>query len=152
MKRLLLAATLMLSPALAQAADATLGPLQVEQPWARATAASARNGGAYFAVRNTGPAGDRLVAASTTVAGKAELHTNIDDNGVMKMRHVMAIDVPAGGEAVLKPGGFHIMLMDLKAPLAEGQHFPLTLTFEKAGQVTVDVAVGKPGAMGPLQQ
>lgn len=152
MKNLLLAAALVLAPLSAFAADATVGPLQVEHPWARATAASARNGGAYLAVRNTGAAGDRLVAASTTVAGRAELHTNIDDNGVMKMRHVPAIDVPAGGQAVLKPGGFHVMLMDLKAPLAEGQHFPLTLTFEKAGSVTVDVVVGKPGAMGPLQQ
>lgn len=152
MKKLLLAAVLALAPLPAFAADATLGPLQVDQPWSRATAASARNGGAYLVVRNAGPDGDRLVAAATTVAGRAELHTHIDDSGVMKMRHVPAIDVPAGGQAVLKPGGFHVMLMELKAPLAEGQRFPLTLTFEKAGSVTVEVAVGKPGAMGPVSQ
>lgn len=152
MKHLLLAAILALAPLPAFAADATLGPLQVDQPWSRATAASARNGGAYLVVHNAGPDGDRLVAAATTVAGRAELHTHIDDNGVMKMRHVPAIDVPAGGQAVLKPGGFHVMLMELKAPLAEGQRFPLTLTFEKAGSITVEVAVGKPGAMGPAPQ
>lgn len=151
MKTLLLAAALALAPTLA-AADATLGPLTIEQPWSRATAASARNGGAYLVVRNGGSAPDRLVAASTPIAARAELHTHIHDNGVMKMRHVPGIDAPAGGAAVLKPGGFHVMLMELKAPLAEGQHFPLTLTFEKAGSVTVEVAVGKPGAMGPLQQ
>lgn len=148
MKKLLLAAFLALVPAAAMAADATVGPLKVEQPWSRATAASAQNGSAYFAVRNTGAQPDRLLSAASTVAARTELHTNIDDNGVMKMRQVPAIEVPAGGEAVLKPGGLHVMLMGLKAPLAEGQKFPLTLTFERAGTVTVDVTVGKPGAGG----
>jgi len=149
MKSFLLAAALIMAPAVALAADATLGPLQIEQPWARATAASARNGGVFLTVTNSGSEGDRLVAASTAAAARAELHTTINDDGVMKMRHVDAVDVPAGGSAVLKPGGFHIMLMDLKAPLAEGAHVPMTLTFERAGSVTVDVAVGKPGAMSP---
>lgn len=150
MRKFLLAAAIALAPIPAIAADATLGSLKIENPWARATAASARNGGAFLAISNTGAQADKLVNASSTVAARTELHTTIDDNGVMKMRHVPAIEVPAGGMAMLKPGGFHVMLMDLKAPLTEGQTFPLTLTFERAGNVTVDVTVGKPGAMGGM--
>jgi len=78
----------------------------------------------------------------------AELHRTENDNGVMKMVPIAAIDVKAGQKVALAPGGYHVMLMDLKAPLTEGQSFPLTLVFDKAGKIDVMVKVGKAGAMG----
>lgn len=119
----------------------------VEAPFARATAGPARNGATFLTVRNAGAEADRLIGAKTPVAERAELHTHLHENGVMKMRPVEAIAVPAGGVATLEPGGDHIMMMGLKAPLKEGESFPLTLIFEKAGEVTVDVPIGGVGAM-----
>jgi copper(I)-binding protein len=102
----------------------------------------AKNGAAYLAVSNAGSEADRLLGARSGVAARVELHTHANDNGVMRMRPLDGgIEVPAGGTAALAPGGDHIMLMDLKAPLAEGDSFPLTLVFERAGEITVDVKV-----------
>ena len=101
---------------------------------------------AYVTITNKGGAADQLVAASTPVAGKAQVHTTINANGVMQMRPVPALDVKPGATVTLKPGGFHIMLTDLKQPLKEGDSFPVTLTFSKAGQVTVTAIVAKAGA------
>jgi len=149
MKTILGALAFILAIALGPAAPAETGPATIEivHAWARATAASAKTGAAYFTITNKGAAADKLIAAASPVAAKAELHTTIMDNGVMKMRPVAAIDVEAGGQAELKPGGMHLMLLDLKAPLKEGQTFPVTLTFEKAGKVDVTVTVEKAGAM-----
>ncbi len=97
---------------------------------------------------NTGTSDDRLIAASSPVAEKSEPHSTIDDNGVMRMRPLAGIEVKAGERVELKPGGMHLMLTGLKAPLKLGQSFPLTLTFEKAGAVSVTVAVEKAGATG----
>ncbi|MDF1790572.1 MAG: copper chaperone PCu(A)C, partial [Thalassobaculaceae bacterium] len=105
------------------------------------------NGAAYLTIRNAGGSVDRLVAASTPVADRAELHTHLKDGDVMKMRAIEAVEVPADGMAMLAPGGDHLMLMGLKAPLKEGESFPITLVFEKAGEMTVTVAVGGVGAM-----
>jgi copper(I)-binding protein len=123
-------------------------PVEITHAWARATAATAKTGGAYLTIANKGASDDRLVAVAGTVAAKAELHVTSMDNGVMKMRPLPAVDIKAGGQAELKPGGMHIMLVGLAAPLKEGQTFPLTLTFEKAGKVEVTVTVEKAGAMG----
>ncbi|HEV2673490.1 MAG TPA: copper chaperone PCu(A)C [Aliidongia sp.] len=122
-------------------------PVQVTQAWARATPGKSTIGAAYATV--TAPAGDRLVAAATPVAGAAQLHEHTMDGGIMKMRQVDAVPLPAGQAVTLSPGGYHIMLMDLKAPLVAGQSFPLTLTFEKAGAVETTVTVGGVGASGP---
>ena len=112
-----------------------------------ATAPSAKNGGAFMTIRNTGHADDRLVAAASPAAARAELHTHIMADGIMKMRPVEGgIAVPAEGMAELKPGGLHVMLLGLAAPLAEGATIPVTLTFEKAGAITVEVPVMKAGA------
>jgi hypothetical protein len=129
---------------LGAAAWAQSGQLQVTDAWARATPGKAENGAAYLTVRS--PTADRLVAASTPVAKKAELHTMSMTGMVMKMRPVEGVDIPAGGSVTLKPGGLHIMLLGLDKPLKVGQSFPLTLTFEKAGSRAVTVAVEKPGA------
>ena len=137
-----------LSAAGALAGDVKVGDITVEGPWARASAGPAKAGAAFMTVNNAGAAVDKLIAASTTVADKAELHTHIKEGDIMRMRPVDAIDVPAGGVAELQPGGLHVMLMGLKQPLKEGEAFPLTLTFEKAGQLTVEVMVMGAGAMG----
>jgi periplasmic copper chaperone A len=130
------------SPALAQT-----GQLEVSDAWARATPAKAENGVAYLTI--TTPTPDRLVSVSSPVAKKAELHTMEMAGMVMKMRPLAGLDIPAGQSVTLKPGGEHIMLMGLNGPLREGQSFPLTLTFEKAGAREVTVPVEKAGAAGP---
>jgi periplasmic copper chaperone A len=131
----------------AAAASAQTGQLQVGDAWARATPGKSETGAAYVTIQS--PTADRLVAASTPVAKTAELHTMSMSGMVMKMRPVAGIDIPAGQPVTLAPGGIHIMLMGLTQPLRAGQSFPLTLTFDKAGTRTVDVAVQKVGAAGP---
>ena len=133
------------SPALAQT-----GKLEVSDAWARATPAKAENGVAYLTIRTPTP--DRLVSVSSPVAKKAELHTMEMAGMVMKMRPLAGLDIPAGQSVTLKPGGEHIMLMGLNGPLREGQSFPLTLTFAKAGAREVTVPVEKAGAAGPASQ
>lgn len=117
--------------------------------WARAGAPAAKAGAAFLTLTNQGSAADRLVAAESPVADKTELHTHLMDSGVMKMRPVDAIELPPGSPVMLKPGGLHVMFLGLKQPLTEGAHFPVTLVFEKAGRVTVDVTVQGAAAMGP---
>ena len=109
----------------------------------------AKAGAAFMVIENSGEA-DRLVAASSDVAKKTELHTHIKDGDVMKMRRVDGIDVPAQGMARLQPGGLHVMLIGLHAPLREEEKFPLTLQFDKAGEMTVEVEVKDAGAMGSM--
>jgi periplasmic copper chaperone A len=138
------------SLALASAALAQTSQLEVSDAWARATPGKAENGVAYLTIRS--PSSDRLVSASSPVAKKAELHTMEMAGMVMKMRPLAGLDIPAGQPVTLKPGGEHIMLLGLNRPLREGQSFPLTLNFEKAGTRTVAVAVEKPGAAGPAPQ
>lgn len=136
---------LLAGPVFAQ--DAKVGDLVIMEPWARATIGQVKTGAAYLTVVNHGAAGDRLLAVSTPVAAKAQLHTHIMDDGVMKMRPVEAIEIEAKGSTALKPGGFHVMLMGVQNPLKEGDAFPMTLTFESAGNVDVEVHVQGIAAM-----
>ncbi|MBS4045180.1 MAG: DUF1775 domain-containing protein [Alphaproteobacteria bacterium] len=126
------------------AAAVKAGDIAVEQPFARAT--PAKVGGVFLTLRNGGGTADRLVKAASPVAESVELHTHIKDGDAMRMRAVENIPVPAHGQTALEPGGYHIMLIGLKQALKEGGSFPLTLTFEKAGSVTVTVPVQKAGA------
>ena len=128
-----------------QAAEVKVGDLVVLDAWARAT--PVKTGAAYIAVRNDGDAPDKLVGVATDKARMVHLHESKMDNGVMKMRAVDALDIPPHQTVTLKPGGYHIMLMGLSAPLKVGDSFPLTLTFAKAGTVSVDVQV-KPAGDG----
>lgn len=121
----------------------------IEKPWARATAPGARVAGGYMVIRNRGAAGDRLLSASSPAAAKVELHVHVNDNGVMKMREVPGYDVPANGAFELKPGGAHLMFMDLKRPFKEGEKVTVKLKFEKAGQVSAEFHVGRLGGSGP---
>jgi len=120
-------------------ASFTVGDLVVENPWARESVT--RTGAAYLTVRNGGDEDDRLIGVSAEIADQAALHSSMMQDGVMRMRPVEAVEVPAGGEAVLEPGGVHIMLVGLKGRLEEGQSFALTLEFEKAGEVEVMTAI-----------
>jgi len=141
MRALLFALALAASPALAQ--------VSIDQPWMRATAPGAKVAGGFMIVRNQGEAPDRLVAAASPVAERVELHVHIDDGGVMKMRQVRGFDVPANGRFELKPGGAHLMFLNIKRQIKEGEQIPVTLTFEKAGEVKAEYRVGGLGAMGP---
>ena len=141
MRRLLLALTVLLAPA-AAAAQA-----MVEMPWARATAPAAQTGAAYMTVTTT--VDDRITAVSSPVAANAELHETIEQNGVMKMEARPAMPLTGGKPLTMKPGSFHVMLLGLRAPLKQGDSFRLTMTFEKAPPVTVDVKVEAAGAAGP---
>ena len=135
---------------IAGAALAQTGQLEVSNAWARATPAKAETGIAYLRIRS--PTADRLVSVSSPVAKKVELNTMEMSGVVMKMRPLASLDIPAGQPVTLKPGGDHVMLTGLNGPLRDGQSFPLTLTFEKAGTREVTVAVEKPGAAGPAPQ
>ncbi|HWK47554.1 MAG TPA: copper chaperone PCu(A)C [Stellaceae bacterium] len=122
----------------------------VDQVWSRATPKSASTAAIYMTLTNKGPADDRLIAAATPVAGSAGLHEmTVDANNVMKMRQIDGIEVKTGGSTTLKPGGLHVMLEGLKAPLQAGQSFPVTLTFEKAGTIQVTAIVQGAGAATP---
>jgi len=104
--------------------------------WARATPPSAKVGAAFVTVHSMN--GDRLIGVASPVAKRVEIHTHIEENGVMKMIHVKeGVDIPKSGMVMLKPGGFHVMLMGLKGPLVEGTLFPITLTFDQAGDIDV---------------
>lgn len=129
----------------------TIGDLSISAAWSRSSAGMKRAGAAFMAISNAGTTDDRLIAASTPAAKKAELHTHLMENDVMKMRQVMHIDIPAGKTVELKPGGLHVMLFELSDVFQEGHSYPLLLTFEKAGDVTLTVHVGKAGAMGSMK-
>jgi len=135
----------------AHAADTvSVGNITVSNAWSRASTGANRPSGAFLSVANKGSASDRLIGVQSPAAAKSALHNSVMEDGVMKMNHVMAIDIPAGGMTMLKPGGFHIMLMGVTTLLKEGDMFPVTLTFEKAGKVLIMVHVGKAGAMMPM--
>jgi len=140
-------AAVLLTVLFAGAALAQNGEVQITDAWARATPGGAQAAAAYVTLE--APAGDRLTGVSTPAAHKADIHEMSMDNGVMKMRPVDGVDLPPGQKVTLKPGGYHIMLTGLAKPLVEGQSFPLTLDFAKAGERQVTVAVQKVGAMGP---
>ena len=143
----ILAALAGLAAGPASAHEFELGALTIEHPWARPAASG--NGAAYFTIENAGSAADRLTSISSPVAATAELHTSmVDAQGVASMHPVQAVDVPAGGQAKLAPGGLHVMLMGLSQPLKEGQSFPLTLAFEHGGKVTVQVEVERKPSHG----
>jgi len=132
----------------ATAHDYTLKSLSIDHPFARATPPGAKTGGAFFVVENTGKTSDKLIRVASPAAGGAELHEMAMDGGVMKMRAIAAMDVPAGGKLELKPGGYHVMMFDLKQPLKPGDKVPLTLTFENAGSILVSVDVEAMGSTG----
>jgi len=132
-------------PAFAQGTGSST--MAVEQPWARATPAGAKTGAVYMTLDNKSGTADRPTGVSSDVADKLQIHEMKVENGVMKMREIAGgLSIPASGSVVLKPGSYHVMLIGLKKPLTVGEKFPLTLTFEKAGNISVTVPVQAMGA------
>jgi hypothetical protein len=142
-------ATLMFgAPALAQEIKA--GDLVIIQPWSRATPSGAKVAGGYLTIENKGTTPDRLVSGTGDIAGKVEIHEMAMNNGVMTMRPLdKGLVIEPGKTVKLAPGGYHVMLMDLKGPLKQGDKVPLTLEFEKAGKVVLSLDVQGVGAQAP---
>jgi len=152
-KSALIAASLLAAVPFASSASAhdyKLGDLHIAHPWTRATLPNAPVAGGYMTIENTGETADRLVGGSTPAAEAVEIHEMTMDGDVMKMRPVEGgLEIPAGESVTLRPGGYHLMLVKPEEPLKEGTRVPLTLTFEKAGEVSVELAVDTVGAMRP---
>ncbi len=129
------------------AAVAQPAPVSVEQAWARATPGQSSVGALYLTLRAA--AADRLASLSTPVSGMAMLHETRDVGGTMQMRDLPGLALPAGERVAMRPGGVHVMLMDLSHPLKFGERFPVTLMFDHAPPVTVQVTVARAGASAP---
>ena len=131
----------------AQAQNAKVGSLQIENAYTRSSVPGQMAAGGFMKIENKGGV-DLLVSASSPVAGEVQLHEMAMEGNVMKMRQVKDIPVPAGGAVELKPGGMHLMFMNIKAPLAAGETVPVKLKFAKAGEVEVKFPVNAMGAHG----
>lgn len=148
-RRFALAAALAVTAGAAFAHDYKAGDLAVGHPWSRATPAGAQVAGGFMTIENKGMADDRLVGAASEIAGRVEVHEMAVQDGVMKMRQLeKGLVVPPGQKVELKPGGLHIMFMDLKRQLKQGESFKAELQFEKAGRVPVEFKVDSIGAKG----
>lgn len=134
----------------ARAEDVKAGDLVITQAWTRATPGGAKVGGGFLTIENKGSAADKLIGASADGAGKVEVHEMATTDGIMKMRPVEGgLAIEPGKTVKLAPGGYHLMMMDLKSPLKQGDKLPLTLQFEKAGKVAVTLDVQGVGAPAP---
>ncbi|QGX97256.1 copper chaperone PCu(A)C [Roseovarius faecimaris] len=129
--------------ALLIATQAWAGEIEIHDPYARASSPTASSGAAFMMIHNNGTEDDRLVSVASPVAKRVELHTHEEDaNGVMSMRHVEdGFAVPAGGMIMLQRGGHHVMFMGLNTPFEQGNTVPLTLVFEKSGEMEIEVPV-----------
>lgn len=125
------------------------GDIQVHHPWSRATPPGAKVAVGYMEIRNTGPQPDRLLSASTPAAKGVEMHVTQREGEVMKMRPVKSFEIPARERITLRPGGAHLMLVDLVRPLKKGERFPMTLRFERAGELRVELEVQELGSRHP---
>jgi periplasmic copper chaperone A len=125
------------------------GEIQIRHPWSRATPPGAKVGVAYMEIRNSGSRPDRLLGISTRVAQRVEMHVTERAGEVMKMRQVKAFEIPARESYTLRPGGSHLMLVDLAQPLKKGERFTMTLRFERAGEVPVELEVQEAGSKHP---
>jgi copper(I)-binding protein len=132
------------------AQNASVGSIKVENAYTRATAPGQQVAGGFLKIENKGGA-DQLISASSPAAGEVQLHEMAMDGNVMKMRQVKDIPVPANGSVELKPGGLHLMFMNIKAPLAAGETVPVKLKFAKAGEVEVRMPVNPTAATAPMK-
>ncbi|MBV1900442.1 MAG: copper chaperone PCu(A)C [Kordiimonadaceae bacterium] len=123
------------------AAKSEPSSLVISQPWAAHTGKRTMSAAAYFTISNTGNTADTLTGVKSDSAEMSTLHRSYEEDGIMRMDHIPALQIPAGGQVALSPGGYHIMLMQLAIPLKRGETFPLTLVFEKAGEVPVIVNI-----------
>jgi periplasmic copper chaperone A len=135
-------------PAFAE--EVRAGDLVITQPWSRATPGGAKIGGGYVTIENKGSVPDRLIGGSTDIADTVQIHQMTMNNGVMTMRAMQnGLTIEPGKTVKLAPGGYHLMLVDLKSPLKQGDKVPVTLEFEKAGKVKLSFDVQGIGSQGP---
>ena len=126
------------------------GELKIEKVWSRATPKGAKVGAGYLKITNTGSKPDRLVDAKTSISNRVEIHEMNMSGGIMRMRRLpKGLEIPAGQSVTLKPGGYHLMFMELKEAIEKGQSFKATLVFEQAGQVAVEFKASGIGAVAP---
>ncbi|NUU34094.1 copper chaperone PCu(A)C [Pseudomonas sp. C2B4] len=145
LNKLFVVAALLLPACFANAHEYKLGELDIAHPWSQELPPSAPNVAAYFVIHNEGKTPDRLLSVDSPISGEAQLHEHVMQNDMMKMQHVPSVEIPAGGEVTFAPMAYHVMLLNLKdrSLLSDGKRFPMTLHFEKAGDVTVEVVVQK---------
>jgi periplasmic copper chaperone A len=143
------AAVLALAAGAAHAHSHEKGEVQVRHPWSRATPAGAKVGVGYMEIRNNGKLPDRLLDATTPAAERVEMHVTSREGEVMKMRQVRSFAVPASSRLELSPGAGHLMLVNLSRPLKKGERFPLTLRFERAGEIQIELEVQEMGSRHP---
>ncbi len=148
--RYLAAALLLLLSLPASAQDLVRGDIRISQPWTRATPGGAKVAAGYLEITNTGKVADRLVGGTAAMAGVLEIHDMTMTDGVMRMRRVDGgLEIKPGQTVALRPGGLHVMFMELKQPLKQGEKVKGTLVFEKAGTIEVEYTVAAIGAAGP---
>lgn len=147
--RAAIAAAFILAAPSASAHDYKIGDLAIAHPWGPPTPGLARSAAAYLRIVNNGTTADRLIAAASARAGIVELHTHIMDGGIARMRRVEAVEIAPGATVTFQPGGLHVMLMGLTAPMTEGERVKLMLTFEKAGQIEVEIFIERPRRDAP---
>jgi copper(I)-binding protein len=123
------------------AAGTAWSQVEIDQPWIRATPPGAKTAAGYMTIRNKSSQADRLVGGSSPVAAKVQTHVHVKDGEIVRMREVKGYEVPANGSFEVRPGGAHLMLVDLKRPLKGGEKVPVVLKFEKSGEVKVDFEV-----------
>ncbi|VVQ31572.1 hypothetical protein PS943_02413 [Pseudomonas fluorescens] len=145
LNKLIVLAVLLLPACFANAHEYKAGELVIAHPWSQELPPNAPTVAAYFVIHNGGKNADRLLSVDSPIAGVAQLHEHVMQNDLMKMQHVPSVEIPAGGEVTFAPMAYHVMLLELKdrSLLSDGKRFPLTMHFEKSGDVTVDVSVQK---------
>ena len=142
--RLLAVSLLLFSlQAFAQGFPKEKAAIEIEEPWARATTPGSTLAAGYMTLRNKSDDRDRLLSVSSPLARKIETHITLKDGNIMRMREVSGYEVPGRGRVELKPGGAHLMFIDIKRPFKEGEKVPVKLKFEKAGDLDVEFHVGR---------
>lgn len=138
----LFAAPTLLAAFPASAHDYKIGAIEIAHPWARMTPAGAKVGAGYLTIQNNGSEPDRLESVTATVSDRVEIHEMSIKDGIMTMRMIPdGVEIPAGAKVALAPGGYHLMMQELKQPLKQGERFKGTVTFARAGTVAVEFTV-----------
>jgi copper(I)-binding protein len=145
LNKLFVIAALLLPACFAHAHEYKAGELEIAHPWSQELPPNAPTVAAYFVISNPGKADDRLLSVDSPITDEAQLHEHVMQGDLMKMQQVPNVVIPAGGKVTIAPMAYHVMLLNPKdrSLLSDGKRFPLTLHFEKAGNVTVEVAVQK---------
>jgi len=150
LNKLIVVAALLLPACFANAHEYKAGELEIAHPWSQELPPNAPTVAAYFVIQNHGKTADKLLSVDSPIAGIAQLHEHVMQNDLMKMQQVPAVEIPAGGDVTFAPMAYHVMLLELKdrSLLSDGKRFPLTMHFEKSGDVTVEVTVQKTAPNG----